>query len=144
MPTARFFPLLCALLGVLLMPSLAQSQTTIRVLGVGKVAFDVDLALADAQAQTIKAFVPSTAATGIVVTTTCAAAPASATGPVSTCTFNLSALPLTATAQSLALTASAVAADGTVETAKVTAPFVLSLVGPPVAPRPAMSIRPAP
>jgi hypothetical protein len=133
--------LIVAALVALALP--AAAQTNMRVIGVGKVAFDVATpTLAEAQAQVYKAYMPATVTTGITVTAACTTATGSTAAGEFTCMFTLMALPLTAAAQSLALTASVVAADGAVETMKVTAPFTLSLVGPPVAPRAAMSIRP--
>lgn len=117
----------------------AQTPPTIPVLGVGKVAFDVGLSPDAAQAQGYRAYVDANAP--ITVTVTCAA---SANPAIATCTFPLSALNLTAT-HSLALTAVVTAADGELESAKAPVPFVLRLVGPPVAPTAASSkVQPGP
>jgi hypothetical protein len=103
---------------------------TITVLGVGKVAMDIPLTGAAAQLQVYKAYVPATNPTAITVTATCTGATAPAL-----CTFPLAQLNLpVGVSRSLAVSSSISAADGTLESAKVTAPFALLLAGPPAAP----------
>lgn len=132
---------LLLVLGFVMSAAVASAQTppTILVLGVGQVAFDVPtVTLADAQAQAYRAYVGTAAA--IKPSVAC-----SGTASPFTCTFPVSALPLTINAQSLALTSAVVAADGEQESVKVVAPFVLALARPPVPPSVStMRVRPTP
>lgn len=107
----------------------AQTAPTVPVLGVGSLAFDVPADVVTAQAQAYRAYVGTNPAVRLTV-----ACVASATAGASTCSAPLSALPLTSAGQTVALSSAVVAADGEVETAKVSAPFVLALAPKAVAP----------
>jgi hypothetical protein len=123
-------------------PALAQTPPTLLVLGVGEVAFDVDLPPAQASAQAYRLYAPDTATASTALTVICAAA---STGTGSTCRFPLTAFTLPASPATLgfALTSVITAADGVLESSKVTAPFVLGRAVPPVPPKAtAMSVRP--
>jgi len=131
------------------MATAASAQTNIVVLGTGRVAFDMkaDAAqpaytLADVSGFVYRAYMPATASTAVSpgLTITCAA---TATAGTFQCTFPLTALPLSTTAyQSLAVSAGLNAADGVVESAKATAPFVLRKGVPPATPQAGMSVLP--
>jgi hypothetical protein len=130
----RSIPFFClwAIAGLLLSCGLAHGQTPINitVLGVGKLAWDVPLPPAQAQAQVYKAYLPSDGTTASTLTTTC-----TATASGSQCAAPLSELNLqTGVSTSLALTATVTAADGEVESNRVVAPFVLTKAGPPAEP----------
>jgi len=134
-----FGSLLIALVLLSTSPAHAQTPPTIKVLGVGAIAMDVATpTLVEAQAQTYRAYLGTAAAITVTVSCSGAASPF-------TCTFPLSALPLTSTAQSLAVTSAIVAADGEVESVKAVAPFVLAKAPPPVPPvASTMAVRPKP
>jgi len=127
---------------VLLLPLSASAQTNVRVLGVGRVAFELALDQAGAQGQRYRLYVPAAStAAGVVLTVTCAPA---TPGPLTTCSFPLSAITLPAAPATVgfAITAAVTAADGEVESSRVTAPFVLSRAVPPVGPSGVMSVQP--
>jgi len=118
-------PLLC------LIPAFVEAQTNIRVLGTGRLAWDQGCqATCTAPAQTTvqgftyRLYMPATSTTAVTLVVTCGAPTPPATLPL--CSTPLSAFPLTPTAQSLALSAQAQAADGSQPEQRVTAPFVLS------------------
>jgi hypothetical protein len=116
----------------------AQIKPVVLVMGKGAVVFDVTApTLADAQAYVYKAYVDALAPITLTVLCGKAAAPFE-------CAFSLAQLPLKTT-HTLSLTASLVAADGTVESAKSAAPFDLRLAAPPVAPvASSIAVRPQP
>lgn len=122
---------------MLMIPMLAfaaapvHAQSNIRVLGTGQLAWDQGCQVGapsctptDVQAFTYKGYMPATSTTAINLVVTCTAPTAPATVP--TCKTALTSFPLTSSAQSLAVSAGAVAADGTQVEQKTTAPFTLS------------------
>lgn len=117
-----------------------NAQTTVTVLGTGNLAFDIiGITPLEANAQKYRVYLPATASIGQVSTVSC-----TGSGTTSLCMLSLTQLPLTSTAQSLAVSAAKTAADGEVESPKAVAPFVLLKAGLPVAPVfSATPIRPA-
>ncbi len=117
----------------------AQTPPIIQVGGSGSIAFDQAAAsLAQAQVFIYRAYVGTRPA--VIVPTTC-----SGTGPLFTCKFPLSVLPLNSTPQPLGLTAGLTSADGGAETAKGIAPFLLALISLPAPPvGSSIRVEPAP
>jgi len=126
---------------LLLLPTLAEAQVTQLVLGVGRISMDVAKpTLAETQAQVYKLYAPPTATTGVVLTVTC-----TGTSSPFACTFPIAVIPIPPTGTiAFAVSASITAADGTQESAKTSAPFVLGRAATPAAPQAGMSILPAP
>lgn len=134
------------LVAVLFLGSSAYAQGTQVVLGVGRIGFDVGSntePVTQAQAQGQKYRVYTATGTTVVVTATCGVP----NNGVVSCNFPIAQIPGIPTSPSASLgfsvTAEVTAADGVLETARVTAPFTLQKAAPPAAPRLPMSILPA-
>ena len=111
----------------------ASAQTPIvLVLGTGELVIEVPLVQADAQLQIYKAYVDARPAQALTVL----CGPKAGSPTVSQCATPLTALNLTAQ-HVVAVSASIVAQDGTVEGPHVALPFDLKRVGPPVGITPA-------